>query len=203
MDPLTIAAIVGGGVNLVKGLFGAIQSAKAQKKTNRLLDNPVTYKRPEEYARELAMREQQAAQSQPTWMRQAKENIGQGFATGVGNLKESAISSNTLSGGIGDLYQKQIQAYQDLGMQAQKWQETQRENLAGTLRQGAGYSDTEYQENVLRPWETQMNMAMGNKQAGATNLFSGLEGMSSTFANFAGTKYFQDIMKKLQNTGVS
>ena len=197
MSLLGAAALVGGGVNLAKGLFGAVQSAKANKGINRLLANPVTYKRPEEYARELAMREQQAAQSQPAWMNQAKDNIGGAFATGVGSLKESAISSNTLNRGIGDLYSKQIKAYQDLGMEAQKWQETQKENLAGTLQRGAGYSDTEFEQNKRLPWDIAMNEYRSKAQAGATNLFSGLEGGASTFMNYAGTKYAQDILKSL------
>lgn len=190
------------GMNLLKGVFGAVQTAKANKNINRLLNNPVTYKRPEEYAQELSYRQQQASQSEPLWAQQQKDNIGQATAQAYGAAREGAISSNTYMGAVGDIYSKKLNAYQDLTMQSQQWQEKQKENYMSTLQKGAGYSDAEWYENQLRPWETAMNRYQSQKQSGMANLFGGVEGMATATNNYMGTRYAQDILQGLQGTGI-
>ena len=194
MSLLAAGAIIGGGVSLVKGLFGAVQARKAQKNINKLLSNPVTYKRPEEYAKELAMREQGLSASMPG-QGQMYDNISSAGATARGAAEKGAISSNTYGSAVGDIFSKQLQAYQDLGIKSAEWRDLQKEKYVNTLGKGAEYSDTEYQENVLRPYETRLNIATGNKQAGMTNMANGFEGVASTAMNFFGTKYAQDVMK--------
>jgi len=198
ISALLAGSLIGGGVNLAKGLFGAVQASKARKGINKLLANQPTYKRPEEYGQELAMRAGLASQNQPAWMRQAKSDIGGAFSQSLGASERGAISSNTYQKSVGDLFNKQIQAYQDLGMEAQKWQDTQKENYMKTLQTGAGYSDTEYEQNVRMPWDIRMNELTSQRQEGASNLWNGLEGMASGAMNYVGTKYYQDIMKGLQ-----
>lgn len=197
MDPFTIAAIASGAISLGKGIIGAVQAGKAKKNINKLLANPVQYKRPEEYGQELALRQQRASQSNPLWASQAKDNIGSALSQSLGAAEKGAISSNTYGKSVGDLFNKQIQAYQDLGMQSQQWQDKQKEALANTYRQGAQYSNDELQFKQNN-WDVQMNQARGDNQAGATNLWNGIEGGASAFMNFAGTKYAGDVMKGLQ-----
>ena len=198
---LAAAAITGGAVNLAKGLFGAVQSARARKGINRLLANPVEYKRPGEYAQELAKRAQMAGQSQMPGQGIITDNIGQATSQAFSAAAKGSISSNTYGKSVGDIYSKQLQAYQDLGVQSAQWQQTQKENYLNTLQRGAEYSDTEWAENKLRPWETQMNQYQSQKQSGGQNLWGGIEGMAGGLMSFAGTKYAGDIMKGLQGTG--
>jgi hypothetical protein len=189
--------------NLAKGLFGAIQAKKANKQIKSLMANQATYKRPEEYAQELTMRQGLASQTQLPGMGQITDNIGAASAQARGAAEKGAISSNTYMGAVGDIYSKQIAAYQDLGVQAANFQQTQKENLARTLQQGAGYSDTEWDQNKLQPWNMQMNMAQSDKQAGWANLWGGVEGQTMSANNFAGTQYAQQIMKGLQGKGTT
>jgi hypothetical protein len=159
--------------------------------------NPVTYKRPEEYAQELAMRRQMAAQQQLPGQGYIEQNIGQAGASALSAAERGAISSNTYQKSVGNILGKQLDAFQNLGYQAAQFQQANKESLMGTMQRGAGYSDAEWQVNKQSPWDMRMNMAQSKRQAGAQNLFGGLEGMTSGLMDFAGTKYMQDILAKL------
>lgn len=190
-------------VNVGKGIFGAFQAAKANKKIKNLMKNPVTYKRPEEYEQELAMRKQMAAQQQMPGQGYMEQNIGQAVAQGLSAAEKGAISSNVYQAQVGDILSKQLQAFQDLGMKSAQWQQANKEAYLKTLEKGAGYSDTEWYENKMRPWEMNLNMAMGNKQAGMNNLFGGISGAVGSLQDYAGTKYYADTMAKAMGGGGS
>jgi len=192
MGLIAAAAAISAGVGLAKGVYGAVQSARANKGINRLLDNPVEYERPDEYGQILQSALQRSEQGEPAWMSQARDDMRGASATARGAAERGAISSNTYGKAVGDIYSKQLQAYQDMGMQAQQWQDKQFANLQNVRQMGAGYSDTEWAENKLRPWETQMNMYQSERQASATNTWSGIESMAGGFMDYAGTKYAKD-----------
>jgi len=42
-----------------------------------------------------------------------------------------------------------------------------------------------------------MNQLTGQRQAGSANMWEGIQGIGSSIMDFAGTKYSQDIMKRL------
>jgi hypothetical protein len=197
MTLLAASAIINGGIGVAKGIYGAVQSFKAQKGINRLMANPVTYKRPEEYLAELQQRKQSLNGELPGYD-QIKDNISQAGAEARTSAEKGAISSNSYGRAVGDIYSKQLEAFQNLGIQSAQWRDTQKQNYVDTLRQGANYSDQEFKINKLQPWETQMNIYQGNKQAGAQNLFGGVEGAANAFSSFVGTKYYQDMLKSLQ-----
>ncbi len=196
MSLLAASAIIGGGLNLIKGVIGGVQAARGVKATNRLMQNQPVYKRPEEYAQELAMRQKAMSEQLPGYGIY-KENIGQATSQALSAAEKGAISSNVYGKQVGDIYQKNLNALRDLTVQSAQFQQGQKENYMRTLQQGAGYSDQEFQFNKLQPWEIQMNMAQSQKQTGTQNLFGGMEGMASTLSSFAGTKYYSDIMKGL------
>ena len=197
MSAILAASLISGGVSLIKGLFGAAQSAKANKGINKLLSHQPTYKRPEEYAQQLELREKGLNAQRPGEALDASR-IGGATSTAYGAAERGAISSNTYGKSVGDIYQKSLNAYQDLGVQGDRYRQTQQDKYANTLQQGANYSDTEYQENVLNPYERELNLKYGDKQSGQQNLFNGIQGMASTALNFMGTKYAQSVMGGLQ-----
>jgi len=192
-----ISTGVGTALNLAKGIFGAVQYFKGKKEEKKLMANQPVYKRPEEYEQELAMRKQMAAQGAMPGQGYMEQNIGQAFAEATQGLKETAISSNVLNQGIGDLFSKKTQAYRDLGIQSAQWQQGMKENLMKTLQAGAGYSDTEWEQNKLRPWEIGMNRAEAKQQSGIANLFGGAEGALGNITSFVGTGYYNKILGEL------
>jgi hypothetical protein len=196
---LIAAAAIMGGLNVAKGLWGAGQLIKAKKNINKLLASPVTYKRPEEYAQELGIRQKGLSEDMPGYGLMS-DRIGGATAGAYGAAERGSISSNTYGASVGDIYQKSLNAYQDLMMQSSDFKQKQKEKYIDTLRQGAGYSEDELQWKQTQ-WDIAMNQAQEDKQTGATSLWSGLEGAAGALSNYAGTKYAGDIMKGLQQTG--
>lgn len=199
MSALSSAA--GGAIDLTKSIIGMVQTARANKGINRLLAQQPTYSRPEEYGTILAMRKQMAAQGKMPGQAYAEGNIGQAAATARASAREGAISSTAYQKSIGDIYSKQLQAFQDLSQQSALWQQQQRENLAQTYQQGAGYADTEWEQNKLRPWEIKMQQFQSQKQSGAANMFGGAEGMVGNLQSYAGTSYYQKMLDALMGVG--
>lgn len=195
MSLLGATAIASGVLNLGKGIVGAIQASKGRKEMNKLLNNPVVYKRPEEYDRELQQRRQMAEQTRLPGQGYIEQNIGQATSQALNAAERGAISSNVYQSSVGDIYQKQLDAFQNLGLQAAQYQQQQKENYLNTLQRGAGYSDQEFAINKLQPWEMKMNIAQGNRQAGNANLWGGIEGAIGNVMDYAGTKYMGDVMK--------
>lgn len=190
MAPLLAAAIVSGGISLTKAVVGAFQKNRANKKIKNLLANPVKYKRPEEYAQELTLRKQQAEQTRLPGQGYMEQNIGQSVSQALSASEKGAISSNVYQSSVGNILNKELDAYNNLGIQAAQFQQGNKEAYMGTLQRGAGYSDAEYQENVLTPYERKLNMSFSDRQAGSANLWGGLEGAASAFSDYAGTKYY-------------
>jgi hypothetical protein len=193
------AGIAGAGMNIAKGLVGMVQTARANKGIKRLMANPVTYKRPDEYAQELGLRQEAASQQEMPGQRYLEQNIGNAASQARTASEQGAISSNVYQSQVGNIFEKQANALQDLSMQSAQWQQQQKENLISTLGKGSNYSDTEWTENSLRPWEMNMNLYQSQKQAGAQNAWGGAEGLIQGLSSFAGTKYYQDILKGLMS----
>jgi hypothetical protein len=196
---LAVASMVAGaGMNLAKGLVGMVQTARANKNLKRLMANPITYKRPEEYAQELGMRKEAATQQEMPGQKYAEQNIGSAASQARTAAEQGAISSNVYQSQVGNIFDKQASALQDLSMQSAQWQQQQKEALMGTMQRGAQYSDTEWQENKLRPYELALNQAQSQKQSGASNLWGGMEGLVTGLSSFAGTDYYKKILESLQ-----
>ena len=195
---MAISAGIGAAANLAKGIWGISQFKKGNKDFKSLMANQPVYKRPEEYEQELAMRQQMAAQQQLPGQGYIEQNIGGATSQALSAAEKGAISSNVYQKSVGDILQKQLNAFQDLGLQSAQWQQANKENLMGTMQRGAGYSDQEFMTNKLQPWEMGMNDAVSRRQAGAQMMFGGAEGMISGLSDYAGTKYYADILKSLQ-----
>jgi hypothetical protein len=207
MPPLVLAALIGAGTaaatNISKGIMGAAQASKGRKASNKLMANQPTYKRPEEYQQELAMRKQMAAQGSMPGQGYIEQNIGGATSQALSAAEKGAISSNTYQKSVGDILSKQLSAFQDLGLQSAQWQQSQKENLMGTMQRGAGYSDQEWQTNKLQPWEIGMNQAESQRQMGAQGMFGALEGFSGNVMDYAGTSYMNKILGSQMNMGNS
>lgn len=195
MDPLTIAGLITGGVNAVKSLFGGKQLSDSQKAL-RKLKRP-TYTRPQESNELLDLYRKRSAATQLPGQEAIESGLGATVAQGVSDVQNTASSSVSALGAITDLYGRKQQAVRDLGIQFAEYKAQRQGELGNALGQAAQYTDKEWEMNKLRPYEVRMNELMGNRQAGATNLFGGLEGMGAAWMNTAGTKAYLDILGKL------
>jgi len=201
MGPLGIAALIGGGVNLVKGIFGGIQAAKANRQFKKTLANRPDYQIPEEYKNILSRYQQAYAGNMPGY-EQTLSQIGQLGARSRGAAERGAISSNAYGAQVGDIYQKELDALQGLGIQQAQYKQSQLANVAQAESAIAGQKQEQFNINKFLPWQMEMNRWGEQKQAGVQNLFSGIQGMAGAATDFLGTKYYTDTLKGLYPQGL-
>lgn len=200
MDPITIEAIISGVSALAQSGFGAAQAASGNKQFKKLLANRPNYEIPQEY-KDILARYQQAQSGDMPGYQQTLSNIGQAGARARGAAERGAISSASYGAQLGNLYQKELDAIQNLGIQQEQYKTSMLDKVAqaqGTL--GAQKSE-QWNLNQFLPWQTEMNRLGEKKQAGIQNLFSGLQSGIGNISDLMGTKYYSDMLNKLQTTG--
>lgn len=191
-----LSAGISTAMGFTKGIIGAVQLGKANKALKKM--KRPTYTRPTEANELLDLYRQRAAATQLPGQEAIESGLGATVAQGVSDVQNTASSSVSALGAITDLYGRKQQAVRDLGIQFAEYKAAREGELGGALGQSAAYTDKEWEMNKLRPYEIRMNELTGQRQAGATNLFGGLEGMGSAFMNMAGTQSHLDILKQLK-----
>jgi len=199
---IPVALIAGLALSAGKAIAGGIQAAKGKKDLQNLLKNRPKYNIPEAYMKALGIYQNLAAGEMPG-MKRYEEMIGQSTARAMTSAERGAISSNVYQGAVEQSQDKELQALQQLAQMGVQYKTQAMQNLAGAQQMMGAQQEQQFEYNVNRPWEIQANMAAGNKQAGAQNLFGGLNEGASTLMNYAGTKYYVDAMKATQTPQTS
>jgi hypothetical protein len=193
-------AIIGGGLGLLKGIFGGVQAAKGNKQLNTLMANRPQYNISQGY-QDAFKTYQSLANSNLPGYDIMKGQIDQSGARAQSNLERGAMGSNQLMSGILSSQDKELDAIKNLGLMSAQWKGQQQQGLAQAQNQMGQLQDTQWQQNVLDPYNTKLNMAAGNKQAGMTNMFGGLQDAGSSLMNFAGTNSFMKVLQSMQGQG--
>ena len=197
VDPLSLASLgVGFGVNLAKGIFGAVQASKGSKQLNSLLANRPQYNISKGYLSAYSTYKQMAASQLPGYQQQL-EQIGQSGAKTMDYAREGAMSSNQYMSAALQSQDKETDAIRNLGIQSAQWRTQQQQQLAGAQNQMGQLQDTQFQQNVLDPYNMQLNMANEKKQAGMANIFGGVQEAASTLSNFAGTSAYMQTLQRM------
>ncbi len=194
---LLLGGLISGGLGLAKSIFGGVQAAKAQKKMNKLMSNRPTYQIPEAYQKMLGIY-QNMAQGEMPGQSYYENMIGQTTARALSNAERGAISSQAFQGSVLNAQDKELEALNNLALMGVQYKTQQMQNLAGAQEKMGQLQDTAFEYNKNQPWQMQMNMAAGNRQAGMQNLFGGLGEIGSSVMNLVGTKYYADMLKGLQ-----
>jgi hypothetical protein len=190
-------AIIGGGIGLAKGIFGAVQAGKGNKQLNTLLNNRPQYNISQGY-QDAFKTYQGLANSQMPGYDIMKGQIDQSGARTQQNLERGAMSSNQLMSGALSAQDKELDAIKNLGLMSAQWRGQQQQNLAGAQDKMGQLQDQQWQQNTLDPYNTRLNIAAGNKQAGMTNMFGGLQEAGSSLMNFAGTNAYMKVLQGMQ-----
>jgi hypothetical protein len=199
-----LGAIAGGAstaMNLGFGIYNSIKTAKLQKQWDRLNANRPTYEIPQSYKDALAIYQKQASQTQLPGQGLIEENIGQSSARARTAAERGAISSTSYGGQVSNIYDKELQAIQDLGIKSAEFQQQNQQNLATGMQMMGGQQEKAQDWNTLGKWSTQMNQLeskMGASSGAASNAWQGL---SAGLTNFAGTSYYNQMLKQMQNQG--
>jgi hypothetical protein len=197
---LLAGAAIGGGINLAKGLFGAIQASRGTKAMNKLLNNRQQYEISKGYLDAYNTYKQMASSQLPGYEQQLGQ-IGQSGTKTMDYAREGAMGSNQYMNAALQSQDKELEAIRNLGIMSSQWRAQQQQQLAGAQNTMGGLQDVQWQQNVNEPWNMKMNMANEQRQAGFANMFGGMEGLGSTLSNFAGTSNYLKTLKGLQGTG--
>lgn len=195
---LLAGALISGGSALLQSIIGGVQAARANKQFNRLNANRPQYQIPKEYENILGMYKTAMASNAPGYD-QILANIGQAGARARGAAERGAISSTAYGSQVSDIYQKELDAIQNLGMKQEEWKASQMQNVAGA--QAAIGEQKAQQWNVTQyvPWQTEMNRLGEQRATGMQNLFQGIQSGLGGITDLIGTDYYTRAIKGLYN----
>ena len=202
MEPLTIAALVSGGLNLAKGLFGGFQTSRASRQLKELRRNRPTYEIPEAAQQALGLSQQMAYSDLPG-RSYLEDRLGRTTAAGVRSVGRMAGSTAQALGAVTDIYGRQQEAERDIGYQAALWKQQAMQNYQAQLGQMAGYQEQAFNINQWIPYQTEMNRLYEQRMTGQQNLWGGLTGVANTAMGYMGAKAQQGAMEGMGgNVGI-
>lgn len=173
MNPMSA---VGAGMAGIGGLAKIIMGAKQKKEgeaEKRALVRPI-YERPDEAKEMNTLTALRNANTELAGQRQLEENIGLSTA----NALQSAMDF----GSSADIYKAQINennAMNNVGVQAAQQRLMNEQQRLNTLSTLADYSDKEFDYNQNIPYQEDRQSALSKINAGAMNMMSGLDTISS------------------------
>lgn len=185
---------------LAQGIFGAVQASRAGKQFNALNANRPKYDIPQEYTDILRKYQQAQAGNMPGYETMLGQ-MGQAGARARGGAERGAISSTAYGQQVGDIYQKELDAIQNLGVKQAEYKTNMLDRVTGAQATMGDQKTQQWNINQNVPWQTEMNRLGEQKNAGLQNLFGGLQSGMSGLTDLMGTKYASDAFKSLYPQG--
>ncbi len=194
MDPMTLAALIGGGAGLLKGIFGGAQAAKGQRQEERLLENRPEYEIPDaiqeleslpnmyaDYLSEVESRTTMPGQER------AEQQLRESTAQGVRQTTQRARSSTEALGAATELYGKELENLQRMELESIRQRAKLRRQAMNQYAQSqmqtgqimGQYEDQAFRLNQIEPWRMSMSEAQRQQQAGYNTISSGLSDIAS------------------------
>jgi len=183
--------------SLAQGILGGIQAAKGAKGFKRTMAARPGYEIPQEYKNILAQYQQARAGNMPGY-EQTLGQIGQLGARTRGAAERGAISSTAYGSQVGDIYQKELDALQNLGVQQEQYKTRMLDKVTGAQGVLGGQKLAKQEWEELIPYQTELNRYGEMQKGGIENIFKGIQGMGMTASDLWGTKYLQDMYGKLK-----
>ena len=189
------AAAASGITNLVKGIGSSIKAKRAEKAADRLYAQRPSYEIGQGFTDALNLYKKQAAQTELPGQSLIEENIQQSSARARSAAEKGSISSAAYGGVASDIYEKELQAIQDLGIKAAEYRAANQEKLAQGYQMMGGQQEKAQDWNKLGAWTTGMNRIESKGAAYAQNASNAWQSLGSDLMNFAGTAYAMKMMK--------
>ncbi len=200
LGALGIGAILGGASSLLQGIMGAVQASRGAKGFKRTMANMPKYEIPKEYQDILAKYQQAYAGNMPGY-EQTLSNVGQAGSRARGAAERGAISSSAYGAQVGDIYQKELDALQNLGIQQEQYKTNMLGNVAAAQTAMGAQKEQQFNVNQYIPWQTAMNYYGEKQKVGTENLMAGIQGGVSNISDLAGTMYYANALKGLYPQG--
>ena len=192
-----IGAIATGATSLLNlglGIADRIKANKLQNQWDTLNANRPTYEIGEGYTEALDLYKQRAAQRQMPGQDLMEENIQQASARARSAAERGSISSATYGAQASDIYSRELEAIQDLGIQAAKFQWENQGQLAQGYEMMGAQQEKAQDWNKLGAWATRMNQLESQMGARTQNANQYLGNVMPGLLNFAGTQYWQNAL---------
>jgi hypothetical protein len=186
MDPITTAAVVGTLTQLSKTGAGLLQN----KRANELMENNVRpdYEIPAEIDQIVQMARVLASQNELPGQDIIEEKIGGTLGNQVRDIRDMSSSSAAALSALSRSYGNTVAQQRDLGISAAQNKQRLQELLMERLKMKAQYQDKAWKMNELDPYLETAATASALKQAGLTNIYSGIEGAGRSVSQAALSK---------------
>lgn len=191
-----IATGVSSLLNFGLGIADRIKANKLQKQWNKLYSQRPEYEIPESYTNALNLYKQRAAQSKMPGQDILEENIQQSSARARTAAERGAISSASYGAQASDIYSKELEAIQDLGIQSAQFQWANQGQLGEAMQMYGGQQEKAQDWNTLGKWTTGLNVLESQMGAKNQNANTFLGNTAAGLMNFAGTQYFADALRQ-------
>src|SRR5512133_2058896 len=179
-----IGAGIQGLMGLGRSIVGGIQSSRANKALKNF--KLPQYTMPSELENMLSLYEQRAGANELPGQSLIENKLGAQTAFGQRAAEKYAGTSGQALGAVTGLYGQQMNAVRDLGIKFADFK-AQRQNELGHAQQiMAEAQDKQWEINQWLPAQYKYNELQSQKQAGASNLWGGLQDVAGAGMNFMG-----------------
>lgn len=181
---MAIGAGVQGLLGIGRGIFGGIQTAKANKALKNFKFPQYTI--PGAYEDMMSLYKQRAAANELPGQSLMENKLGAQTAFGQRAAEKYASTSGQALGAVTGLYGKQMDAVRDLGIQFANFKAQRESELARAQQVMAQAQDKQWEINQWIPAQYKYNELQSMKQAGASNLWGGIQDVAGAGMNFLG-----------------
>jgi len=194
-----IGAGIQGLMGLGKSIVGGIQSARANKALKNF--SLPQYTIPGAYEDMLDMYKQRAAANELPGQSLMENKLGAQTAFGQRAAEKYAGTSGQALGAVTGLYGQQMNAVRDLGIQFANFKSQRQAELGQAQQVMAQAQDKQWEINQWLPAQYRYGELQSQKQAGAANLWGGLQDVAGAGMNFMGGMAQQNAMQSMNPWG--
>jgi len=184
MDPLTIAAIAGKGIQAGHQLYSSYTQKKKAKELEKTLKRP-TYTPPTAARESLGIARDQALDPRMAGQSRMEDAARGNAGAYLQSVVQSGAGSNAILGAAGGSQRNLDEALGGINQMAATQQERDQRNLQGELGRYAQYQDQQWDYNERQPYEegaaaqSALTEASNRNLSGGIGAFAGLASAAS------------------------
>ena len=187
-----IGAGLQGLMGLGRSIVGGVQSARAGRELKNF--KFPQYTPSDAYNSMLDIYKQQAYAQELPGQSLMENKLGAQTAYGQRAAEKYAPSAGQALGAVTGLYGKQMDAVRDLGIQFANYRAQRQSELAGAQQVMGQIQDKQWEINQWYPSQVKYNELQSQKQAGASNLWGGIQDVMGAGMGFLGGMAQQQAM---------
>jgi len=201
LDPFTLFLIASAIPALTQGVTGIVQGNKAKNMLSGL-QRP-TFEIPEAAKQSLAQAQANAGTMQMAGQDIANQNLNQTTANALYNVNQNATSAPEALAAAANIFGSQMGAQNQLAFKAANDYQMRQRELVGALDKYAGWENTKFNYDVIKPFEEKAAAARALAGAGMTNKYEALKDMSGIAATALKNPDFKSMFGTSDNANAT